>query len=120
MDKSAERIEKATRAATMSLLLFGSLHALALAALFWQAAQPFNVRVGVATFACLVAYGAAWWVWRTAALPALILGLIAVLGSLARVFVPMELGVQLGVTVALTLLFAAPIVRAIVIVSRSP
>ena len=103
----------------MSLLLFGSLHALALGALFWQAAQPFNLRVGIATLACLAAYGAAWWIWRTAGAASLVFGLLAVLGSTARLFFPLEIGAPLAVTVALTLLFAAPIVRAIVVVLRN-
>lgn len=115
-----ERIEQVTRTATMSLLLFGSLHALALAAFFWQALQPWNLRVGVAAVTCLLAYLAAWLVWRTAGVLALTIGLLAVLASLARVLMPPDWNGTTAMTIALTLLFVVPIVRAIVVVVRSP
>lgn len=115
-----ERIEQVTRTATMSLLLFGSMHALALAAFFWQALQPWNLRVGVAAGTCLLAYLAAWLVWRMATVIPLAIGLVAVLGSLARVLLPPDWNISTAVTIALTLLFIVPIVRAIVVVVRSP
>jgi hypothetical protein len=114
-----QRIERVTRLATMSLLLFGSLHALALAAFFWQALQPWNLRVAVATGTCLLAYLAAWLVWRTAGVAALVVGLLAVVGSLARVLLPPDWTVTTAVTIALTLLFVVPIVHAIAVVARS-
>jgi hypothetical protein len=113
-----ERIEKETRWATMSLLLFGSLHALALAALFWMSPAPWNWRVGIALGACALAYVAAWLIWRTAHVGALVLGAVAVVGSLVRLLAPFEGGVGAAITIAVTLLFAIPIVRAIVVVSR--
>lgn len=103
----------------MSLLLFGSLHALALAATFWRELQPWNLRVAVATAACLLAYLAAWMVWRTGGIFGLVIGVMAVVGSLSRLLFPYEWSMAAGITIALTLLFVVPIVRAIVVVARS-
>ncbi|MBK6695665.1 MAG: hypothetical protein IPG50_26165 [Myxococcales bacterium] len=114
-----QRIERETRYATMSLLLFGSLHALGLAALFWMSANPWNVRVAIAGIACLVSYLAAWLVWRTAGTFALVLGVVAIVGSLARLAIPLELNASAAVSVTVTVLFAAPLVRALLVVSRS-
>ncbi len=102
----------------MSLLLFGSLHALALAALFWLSPEPWNWRVAIAVGACALAYLAAWLIWRTAHVGALVLGVVAVVGSLARLVAPFDPSTTALVTVAVTLLFAIPIIKAIVVVSR--
>lgn len=104
--------------ATMSLLLFGSVYALGLAALFWQSEAPWNWRVAIAAGACGLAYVSAWLVWRTAHVGALVLGVVAVIGSLARLVGPFEPTVSAIGTITLTVLCAAPIVRAIVVVSR--
>jgi hypothetical protein len=114
-----ERIEKETRVATMSLLLFGSLHALGLAALFWMSPEPWNWRVGIAAGACGLAYLAAWLVWRTAHIGALVLGMVAVLGSLVRFLEPLDSSTAAAVTIPITLLFAFPVIKAIVALSRS-
>lgn len=114
-----EHVERATRAATMGLLLFGSLHALNLSALFWQAPAPFTVRVGIEAAACFLAYLAAWRVWRTGSVAALIFGSIAIVGSLGRIPFPIDRTPLTIATLVLTLLLSIPVVRAIVVVARS-
>jgi hypothetical protein len=99
-------------ACALSLLAFGALTFVSLAAWFTRAAEPWNWRTVVAILTGTSSLSAAALVWRAPSRGVVVFGIVALAVSLVRVGPPGEWTWITGTLVATTLILLVPLVHA--------
>lgn len=109
---------KSLFAASLSLLAYSTLTAIALAAWFARAPDPWTWKSEVAIVGCLLGVITSAVVWRYPSRTTLIAGIVVILLSLVRVGGFDEWSWVTGVMLAVTVLLLVPLVHAMVLLPR--
>lgn len=112
MPPERAREENAGHIASMALLLFGGISFLGLVVWFRIAPSPFVWKAWVTAGAAIGTIAASAALWRKPSRPPAIVGLLLMLGSLARVGLPAEWTTSSLVVVGVTAILMMPVVHA--------
>lgn len=106
---------RAALLASIALLVFGALTAIALVGWFAQAGASFTWKSGLALGAAVAAIATSALVWRLPSRPFAVLGLVVMLSSLARIGPPGDWTWMSFALVTLTFVLMMPLVHAAIV-----
>lgn len=114
-DREAKRT---ALAASVALLAFGALTAFALVGWFYLNPSPWNWKSILAVVCAVLAVAASALVWRSPARGPAVIGIAAMLASLARVGMPGEWNWRSLALIAITFVLLMPIVHAAIVLRK--
>jgi predicted membrane-bound dolichyl-phosphate-mannose-protein mannosyltransferase len=106
---------RAALIASIALLFFGALTALALVGWFYRNESPWNWKSVLAVGCSVLAVATSALVWRTPSRTHAILGIVVMLASLARIGAPVEWTWVSFALVAVTFVLLMPLVHAAIV-----